>query len=409
MGRKDTLAMFMATANKRFPYYYNFTPKTFLVPQDYTELMEDMKKCKDTDQMYIYKPALGARGNGICILSPEDPLPSTSVQAVVQQYIMNPLLLHGYKFDLRIYVLITSVDPLIFYIYDQGLGRFATEKFVPPDESNKENTQMHLTNFSVNYQSENFVDGDKVLQQEKEEKERRKQREKEEKEKERLKHADTESSQFGTSSYTSYNAFDDSMYYHRDNFPSKWKLRELFHYLDENREVFEDSPDSIINNIPEEKKRGYPVKGLIEKELYKRVSDVITKTIIAVEPRMHSSSEKAGTLHSYPRRNFGLYGADIMFDALGNPYLIEINSSPATGTATELDVEIKFELLHDVMNLVGVEVNLDDDQKIICPTSYSNSEEARMARQLGIALNPKIKEFTLGENERVYSMSIKGL
>lgn len=110
------------------------------------------------------------------------------------------------------------------------------------------------------------------------------------------------------------------------------------------------------------------------------MKDVITKTIIAVEPRMFTSSEKASTLHCYPRRNFGLYGADVMFDTLGNPYLIEINSSPATGTATELDVEIKFELLHDVMSLVGVEVNLDDDQQIIYPTRYFSSEEARRAR-----------------------------
>ena len=162
MGRKDTLAIYLRAAHSRFPDQYNFTPKTFLVPQDLDDLGDDMSAMLDTEQMYIYKPALGARGNGIRILAPGDDIPNPETSAVVQRYIMEPLLLHGFKFDLRIYILVTSVDPLIFYIYDQGLGRFATEKFVPPNNMNKMHTQMHLTNFSVNYKSENFVDGDKA-------------------------------------------------------------------------------------------------------------------------------------------------------------------------------------------------------------------------------------------------------
>jgi hypothetical protein len=48
---------------------------------------------------------------------------------IVSHYIKNPLLLDGYKFDLRIYVAITSINPLRLYMHQEGLARFATHKY----------------------------------------------------------------------------------------------------------------------------------------------------------------------------------------------------------------------------------------------------------------------------------------
>jgi len=70
-------------------------------------------------------------------------------QTIVSCYIDNPLLINGLKFDLRIYVVITCVNPLRIYIYQEGLVRFATEEY-----SNNShlfgNPFIHFTNYSIN-------------------------------------------------------------------------------------------------------------------------------------------------------------------------------------------------------------------------------------------------------------------
>lgn len=76
------------------------------------------------------------------------------------EYIDNPLTFNGFKFDLRIYVALTSMNPLRIYIYEEGLTRFATSKYSQNQNQqgyNKASKFMHLTNFSVNKKNLNFV------------------------------------------------------------------------------------------------------------------------------------------------------------------------------------------------------------------------------------------------------------
>ena len=78
-------------------------------------------------------------------------------RAVICKYISNPLLVNNHKFDLRIYVLVTCIDPLRVYIYNEGLARFASEPYDTAMGPNaKKNLYSHLTNYSINKKSDNF-------------------------------------------------------------------------------------------------------------------------------------------------------------------------------------------------------------------------------------------------------------
>jgi len=79
---------------------------------------------------------------------------------VISRYIDNPLILYGHKFDLRLYVVVTSFDPLRVYIYREGLVRFASEKYSNQDIVSDEAKYSHLTNYSINKKNENYVQND---------------------------------------------------------------------------------------------------------------------------------------------------------------------------------------------------------------------------------------------------------
>lgn len=111
--------------------------------------------------VYIVKPASGLQGHGIGLFT--NPMEAAAVQegkkAVVQQYLGRPMLIDGFKFDLRLYVLVSSVEPLKVHLFNDGLARLCTKKYTVPDASNLKRRQAHLTNYAVNKSSKDFVKG----------------------------------------------------------------------------------------------------------------------------------------------------------------------------------------------------------------------------------------------------------
>ena len=105
------------------------------------------------NNVWIVKPSAGWQGKGIYITDDITQVPIDE-QCVVSRYLTNPLLIRGLKFDLRIYVLVTSFEPWRIYIYQEGLVRFASEQY---KDSDFDNRYIHLTNYSINKKNEKFV------------------------------------------------------------------------------------------------------------------------------------------------------------------------------------------------------------------------------------------------------------
>jgi tubulin polyglutamylase TTLL2 len=138
---------------------YEFMPKSFLLPTEYTKFVKVFSE-QEEKKIWICKPDNSACGRKIFLIKDLSDL-KYDQQVVVQSYIDRPLTVGGYKVDLRLYVLVKSFKPLEAYLYRDGLARFGTEKYDSNiNSTNLNNLYSHLTNTSINKFGKN-VDVDK--------------------------------------------------------------------------------------------------------------------------------------------------------------------------------------------------------------------------------------------------------
>ncbi|KAI8923889.1 putative tubulin polyglutamylase TTLL1-like protein [Entophlyctis helioformis] len=146
--------------------YTDFLPTTYTLPGDYNLFAEEFRKNPST--VWIMKPTDKARGIGIFIINKLNQIKKWSRDNkmqwsyanckdtyVVSRYIDNPLLIGSKKFDLRLYVLVTSWRPLVAYRHAQGFSRFCAVKY-NLDADDLDNNFMHLTNVSIQKYGEDY-------------------------------------------------------------------------------------------------------------------------------------------------------------------------------------------------------------------------------------------------------------
>ena len=140
----------------------DFIPTTFELPSEYHIFVEEFKK--HPGSTWIMKPIGKSQGKGIFLFrklkditdwkksdvyvaynreGEEKEAPETYI---VQKYIDNPFLINGKKFDIRIYVLVTSYNPLKVWIYRSGFARFSNSRF---SLDSIQDAFVHLTNVAI--------------------------------------------------------------------------------------------------------------------------------------------------------------------------------------------------------------------------------------------------------------------
>lgn len=308
LGHKDKLWRNISLMQRRFGREFTITPQGYNLPK--SAVAWEAARVRQPDALWIWKPCSQSCGRGIKVLSSqlsrEDARDLGRKRGIIQRYVPNPLLIEGYKFDLRVYVVVLSYNPLKVYINDEGLVRLATEKF-STDPSTLGSRTMHLTNYSVNKLCSAFVQNqDGRMSSVNEEGEVAEKDEKEEKD---------------------------------DGRPaSKWSFKELQKHFQLHRLDY----DATFN----------------------RIGDLVIKTLIAAEQPMQqqwSTSLETGDEGWVSRRGgahpascFEMYGFDVLIDADLKPWLLEVNICPSLSSGSPLDKRIKTKLVADTLTLVGI-------------------------------------------------------
>ncbi|KAG5175255.1 putative tubulin polyglutamylase [Tribonema minus] len=144
---------------------YDFWPETYVLPSDYDLFVQAYKTAPDS--VWVAKPINGSQGRGIFLFSKLSQIsrwrndgikredgPETYV---VQHYINKPYLIAGRKFDIRLYALATSFQPLTAYIHRGGFCRFSAVRYqqataATPDAA----MERHLTNVAIQRRGEGY-------------------------------------------------------------------------------------------------------------------------------------------------------------------------------------------------------------------------------------------------------------
>ena len=179
---KAQSALVLRSLLKYFQSEYHFFPQSWSLPKETSQVVSHLQPAEGNPRnALILKPSRGCQGADIALVTSVEQLDAArtamggTTSLVAQEYVDRPLLLGGYKFDLRLYVLVTSCVPLRVHLFRDGIGRLCAEKYHPAKSSGKDSARgggggfdglggdwryRHLTNYAINKHHPEFSVGE---------------------------------------------------------------------------------------------------------------------------------------------------------------------------------------------------------------------------------------------------------
>lgn len=299
--RKVRLAQSLELMKKKFPREYSFFPTTYVLPL-HLAAFRSLFHNGESMTTFIVKPDGSAQGKGIFLTKRIEDVENLSTMCVAQQYISKPLLIDKKKFDLRIYVLVTSCSPLRVYLFRDGLVRMCTEEYKRPTDKNLRQKCMHLTNYAINKRSDKYQ--------------------------------------------------RDEIESAPSNTGNKRTISWLLDWLKQDRgeaaanELWDKIGDICVMTIVS-----------ILPTLRREYDSVFGKTKLQTQQQPNTStsgSHDDNRLFEERSRCFELLGFDIMIDTKLNPILIEVNHLPSWGTDSSIDELIKSRVIVQALSAINV-------------------------------------------------------
>ncbi|CAK9089249.1 unnamed protein product [Durusdinium trenchii] len=136
-------------------------PKTFILPEDKAEFLKQLRV--QPRSLWIGKPRNEYGGAGISVWWASDTTLKRGLRedqkgrSIMQQYLADPFLIGGYKFHMRIHLVITNLSPLEAFVQENGQCLFATKPYRLSDQTLGKNFDppVHVTNMGLNAVAEN--------------------------------------------------------------------------------------------------------------------------------------------------------------------------------------------------------------------------------------------------------------
>ncbi|CAD2212679.1 tubulin tyrosine ligase [Angomonas deanei] len=125
--------------------------------QQLTRWMKDKKDAEreNTQNTILSHPGLTGSSSPLPSASTSKEIQNMLGSFIVSKYIAKPLLIGQRKFDLRLYVLVTSFKPLVAYLHREGFARFCATRY-EGDNFSDDSLGSHLTNVALQKGDEHY-------------------------------------------------------------------------------------------------------------------------------------------------------------------------------------------------------------------------------------------------------------